>query len=232
MNQKYLTVKELPETERPYEKCEKYGAEALSNAELLAVIIRTGTREERSVDVACRLLNEYGSEGNLAELEQAGIRELSRVKGIGRVKAIQILCAAELGRRMVRTSCKQKLSMTEPKTVAEYYMPMMKRFKKETAYLLHADAKCRITGEEQLSIGTVNSALISPREIFLSALERESVYLILLHNHPSGDPSPSKEDLLVTKRILDCGKLIGIELMDHIIIGDVRYFSMKENGYM
>ncbi len=232
MNQKHLTVKELPDTERPYEKFERFGAEALSDAELIAVIIRSGTKEERSVDLAYRILHSFGKEGNLSELVRTSPESLCRIKGIGRIKAIQILCAAELGRRMSEASFKERLDTKDSSTIADYYTPRMKNLEKEIVYLLHTDGKCRITGEERISVGTVNASLISPRDIFLSALEKKSVFIFLLHNHPSGDPSPSKEDVYVTKRVYEVGKLLGIGLMDHIIIGDGRYFSFKEEGYM
>lgn len=232
MKQKLLTIKELPESERPYEKCIRYGVGSLSNAELLAVIIRSGTREERSVDLACRVLNECGKDGNLAELSKCDVKSLTSIHGIGVVKAVQIQCAAELGRRMAVAGSRERMSLTKPASIADYYRPRLRHLEKETVYLLHADAKCRILAEEQLSIGTVNASMVSPREVFISALQKSSVYLILIHNHPSGDPSPSKEDIMVTMRIRDCGKLMGIELMDHIIIGENSYISLKENAYM
>ena len=226
----YLRVKELPVSERPYEKCEESGASSLSDAELLAVIIKSGRPGERSVDMARRILLSLDKKGRLSGLDSASVEDLRKIEGVGRVKAIQLVCAAELGRRIVADSKRDCLDLYDAKSVADYYSPLLSHLQKETVMLLHADGKGRIFAEERLSVGTVNSALISPREVFLSALLHKSVNIFLIHNHPSGDPTPSFEDYKVTERIAVSGKLLGIELLDHIVLGKGSYSSFSENG--
>lgn len=232
MINKYYTVKELPLTERPYEKCEKTGAGSLSDAELLAVIIRTGTRNERAVDVASRVLGHSAAYPGLLGLNHMNLNDLQGIKGIGRVKAIQLLCIAELTKRMAKATNEGRLKMITPEAVAHYYMQDMRHLSRERVLLIMLDSKSKILKDMIISTGTVSSSLLSPREIFLSALKYEAVNVILLHNHPSGDPTPSREDIQTTKRMKEAGNLIGIKLMDHIIIGDNKYVSLSEQGYI
>ncbi|NLP34907.1 MAG: DNA repair protein RadC [Clostridiales bacterium] len=231
MKQKYLTVKDLPESERPYEKCEKYGAGALSDAELLAVIIRTGTKNLRSIDLAVNVLNYSSSRPGLKGLNYLTFSELTSIKGIGRVKAIELLCLTELTKRMAREVHKDSLKLVTPQSVANYYMQDMRHLTREQVMLLMMDSKNKIIKDMIIATGTVNTSLMPVREIFVQALKYEAVNIIILHNHPSGDPTPSSEDIRVTKRLVEAGNLIGIALMDHIIIGDNRYISLKERGY-
>lgn len=228
----YYTLKELPLSERPYEKCEKYGAQALSDAELLSVIIRTGTQNERAVDVATRVLNRSCTYPGLIGLNHMCLNDLMSIRGIGRVKAIQLLCIAELTKRMAKATNEGRLKMSTPEVVAHYYMEDMRHLTMEKVILVMLDSKSRILKDMVISTGTVNSTLLSPREIYLNALKYEAVNIILLHNHPSGDPTPSREDIQTTKRMQEAGNLIGIKLMDHIIIGDNKYVSLCEQGYM
>ncbi|MDF2541988.1 MAG: hypothetical protein K0S47_1706 [Herbinix sp.] len=229
MNTNYLTVKELPSSEQPYEKCETYGAQALTDAELLAVIIRTGTKNLRSVDLAIHILNSTTYKG-LKGLNYVTMKELRTISGIGRVKALQLLCIAELTKRMAKETHKEQLKLVTPQSVADYFMQDMRHLTTEQVLLLMMDSKNRIIKDMVISTGTVNTSIMPTREVFLSALKYEAVNIILLHNHPSGDPTPSSEDIRVTKRIKEAGNLIGITLMDHIIIGDNRYISLKEQG--
>lgn len=231
MNQTYLTVKELPVSERPYEKCETSGAEALSDAELLAVIIRTGTNKLRAIDLAVNILNYSPSCPGLKGLNYLTLNELTSIKGIGRVKAIELLCLTELTKRMAREIHKDSLKLVTPQSVANYYMQDMRHLTREQVMLLMMDSKNKIIKDMIISTGTINTSLMPIREIFVQALKYEAVNTIVLHNHPSGDPSPSSEDIRVTKRLIEAGNLIGITLMDHIIIGDNRYSSLKEQGY-
>ncbi len=226
----FLTVRELPESDRPYEKCQKYGAEALSDSELLAVIIRSGTRGERSVDLSRRILLSCDENARVSALDKVSLEELMRLNGVGPVKAIQIKCAAELGRRIAADSNRAMIEIYNAKSIADHYRCRMKHLEKETVMLLHADSKGRIFAEECLSVGTVNCSLVSPREIFISALSKRSVYIYLLHNHPSGDPEPSREDIAVTQRVADAGKMLGIKLLDHVIVGGASYVSLNESG--
>jgi len=231
MNQTY-TIKELTKEERPYEKCEAYGASSLSNIELLAVLLRTGTKGGNSLDLAKQLLYSSESEGGILGIRQWTYQQLVKIKGIGRVKAIQILCLSELTRRLAKAEALEGLNFSKPSTIAEYYMEDMRHKQQEHLKLLMLNTKSRLIGEADISKGTVNTALISPRELFVEALQKNAVYIIMLHNHPSGDPTPSKEDIMVTGRVKESGKLIGIELLDHIIIGNNCYISLLEKGLM
>lgn len=232
MIEKYYTVKELPISERPYEKYEISGPSALSDAELLAIIIRSGSRNERAVDLASRVLKYSGTYPGLIGLNHMNLNELQSIKGIGRVKAIQLLCIAELTKRMAKATSEGRLKMNTPEAVAHYYMQDMRHLSRERVQLVMLDSKSKILKDMIISTGTVSSSLLSPREIFLNALKYEAVFVILLHNHPSGDPTPSVEDIQITKRMKEAGNLIGIKLMDHIIIGDNKYISLSEQGYI
>ena len=152
--------------------------------------------------------------------------------GIGQIKATQILCACELAKRLAMTQRKDGLELFSPKAVADYYSHSLRHLSKEQSMVLFADAKSRIFKDQILAIGTINASLMSAREVYLAALKENAVFIILLHNHPSGDPTPSREDFQVTKRMTEAGELLGIRLLDHIIIGDNRYISFKEKGYM
>jgi DNA repair protein RadC len=235
MEYKHFTMKELPATERPYEKCEKHGTGSLTEAELLAVVIRTGHKGEHSLEVAQRVIRKcsgkHGCDGILG-LNYLTLQELMEVKGIGRVKAIQLLCAAELSKRMMRATKNYGPSFTNPELVAEHYMEDVRHLEREQVLLMMLDGKSRKIKETVISTGTVNSAVAAPREVYYQALKHGAVYIILLHNHPSGDPTPSKEDLLVTSKMKETGSMIGIPLIDHIILGDNQYVSLRERGLL
>ena len=222
----------LPPEERPYEKCLEQGCQALSEAELLAVIIRTGAVGDTSVDLARRVLDLGGRQGNLAGLCGLSVQELTSVKGIGRVKAIQIQCIAELSRRMAKSRARDGLCFHDPASIADFYMEDLRHEEREQCRVMMLNTRSMLLAEKQLSVGTVNASLISAREIFLEALKCQAVYIILIHNHPSGDPHPSREDILLTKRVWEAGELIGISLLDHIIIGDRSYVSLREENLM
>lgn len=226
------TMRELPESEQPYEKCEKYGPQALSDAELLAVVIRTGSRGECAIDLARRLLSSLPDK-SLSGLFHVSLEQLCQMKGIGRVKGIQLLCLTEITKRSLRSYTQRtELMCREPDAVATYFMPQMRFLETEQVRLLVLNGKYAMAKELILSNGSFNSATVSPREVFHYALRHQAVAVVLLHNHPSGDPAPSKADLLQTRRIYETGKLIGIPLLDHIIIGDNRYVSLRESGYL
>lgn len=226
----HLTVKELPESEKPYEKCLHYGAEYLSDAELLAVIIRTGMQGKNSIDVAHEILNR--KEKSLLNLYYLSMKELTDIPGIGMVKAVQLKCLAEITKRMTKAVRLREVTLNSASSVAAYFMEELRHEDREKLMLCMFDSQCVLLGEELISVGTINSSLVSPREIFSRALANQAVYIILLHNHPSGVPIPSVQDKLVTKRVWDCGELIGIHLSDHIIIGDNKYFSFKEENLL
>lgn len=224
-------MKDIPNAERPYEKCLKQSAEALSDAELLAVLLRTGTKGENVLALAKRLLYQDGGAGLLG-IHQFSFQSLMKLKGIGKVKAVQILCLSELAKRLSKASVEPRLRFSSSQSVAEYYMEDLRHRNQEVMKLLLLNSKAELIDETNISKGTVNASLVTPRELFVEALKKEAVSMILLHNHPSGDPTPSRDDILTTKRISECGLLIGIELLDHIIIGNNCYVSFQEENLL
>jgi DNA repair protein RadC len=225
------TIKEIPVTERPYEKCEQRGSASLSDEELLAVLLRTGTRGESALALARHILYHAGETGILG-IHQFSMERLMAIKGIGKVKAIQLSCISELAKRLSKATYQEALCFSEPGSIARYYMEDLRHEKQELMKLLMLNTKARLIGETNISKGTVNASLITPRELFIEALQKNAVSIVIMHNHPSGDPTPSREDMLITKRILDAGALIGIELLDHIIIGNNQYISFREEGLL
>lgn len=222
-------MKDLPAEELPYEKCLKDGAKALTDSELLAVILRTGSRGINALELSRQILDAGLPSKGLLGLYHMSIPQLCRIRGVGEVKAVQLKCIAELSRRIARYTGEKTLCFQEPQTIADYYMEELRHLEQEQMLLLMLDTKCRLLAEENISKGSVNCSVISPREIFLLSLQHHAVYVILLHNHPSGDPTPSTEDKSFTKRISMGGELIGIRLLDHIIVGDRRYVSFRES---
>lgn len=226
------TIRETAKEQRPYEKCMEHGAQSLTDAELLAVIIRTGTKEQNSVELAETILSLNGNTSGILGINHISLQELMSIKGIGMVKGIQIQCIAELSRRIHRNRYRKKLDFCSPDVIANYYMEDLRHYEQEHLYLILLDTKHHFLGSVELSKGTVNSSVFSPREALIEALRMQAVNMILMHNHPSGDPEPSREDVLTTKRMEQAGKLIGITLIDHIIIGDNKYISLRKQGYI
>ena len=222
----------LPEEDRPYEKCERYGVQALTNRELLAVILRTGARGRSVLELAGELLKTAPEKEGFTGIRRMNLGELSSVRGIGRVKAIQLKCVLEIARRMAREEAGEGTFFRTPDEVADYYMEDLRHEEQEVLLLLMLNQKGRLLKEKYVFRGTVNASIVSPREIFLEALAARAVQIILLHNHPSGDARPSREDLNVTKRIQEAGELLGIHLTDHIIIGEHAYVSLREKNYL
>lgn len=225
------TIKKIPDMERPYEKCLKSGAAVLSDAELLAVILRTGSRGENVIGLAQRILYHSGGEGIL-NLHRFSMEQLVKIRGIGKVKAVQLLCILELSRRLSKALASESVSFSSPASIAEYYMEDLRHKNQEIMKLAMINSKGKLIGENEISKGTVNASIITPREIFIEALLKQAVAVIALHNHPSGDPAPSNDDILLTKRIEQAGKIIGIDLLDHIIIGNNCYVSLREMGIL
>ena len=221
-------IKEMSEEERPYEKCLCYGAEHLSDHELLAVLLRTGVKGMNSLELARNILQTSSGDESILNIHQLTLQKLKKIKGIGTVKAIQILCLSELAKRLAKSTAKEGLIFNLPSTIANYYMEELRHQKQEQMKLLMLNTKTKLIGESNISKGTVNASLISPRELFIEALDCGAVSIILLHNHPSGDPTPSESDILLTNRVKAAGDLIGIELLDHIIIGNNCYISFSE----
>lgn len=214
---------------QPYEKFKKFGPESMSEEELLAIMIRTGTKEKDSLALAKQLLNIL-PEHNILGLFHCKWQDLMCIQGIGEVKAIKIMCIAELSKRISKTQAQKRLKFNHPATVAEYYMESMRHLEQEIVLLIALDKKLGFLNDIELSKGTISASLMSPREVFLTALKENAVQIMLLHNHPSGDPSPSQEDILVTRKIFKLSKLLDLPLIDHIIIGDNRYVSLHEEG--
>lgn len=226
----YRTMKDLPKSERPYEKCQIYGVNSLTDAELLAVIIRTGTRNCQSVELARQILSISGQYEGILAIHHVTMENLLELKGIGEVKATQVLCVAELAKRLAKASVEVRGQFCSPREVALAYMESMRHLEKEEVRLLLFDGKHRLIKESIISVGTINASICNTREILIEALNTKAVYMILLHNHPSGDPTPSGEDLRITKKLQEGADMIGIPLSDHIIIGEHCYTSFKEKG--
>ena len=227
-------IKDMVAEERPYERWEKYGAEALTDIELLAILLRTGTKGENALDLAKKILYPeiFSNNHEGVHLQNWTRDELMKIHGIGKVKTAQIMCLCELSKRLARQSAVSTLDFSDPDTIAEYYMEDMRHRKQEYMKLIMLNTRTKLIGETDLTKGTVNMSLVSPRELFIEALNKGAVYIVLLHNHPSGDPTPSKEDIVITRRIKEAGKLIGVELLDHIIIGDNCYISLVQEGLL
>ena len=223
-------IRELPKTARPYEKVMKYGPGGLDDSELLAVVLRTGTKGRNSVDTAREVLKKGG--GTLSGFRALSFKELMSVPGIGEVKAVQLLCLSELAVRFSKSESPERLVFSDPGKVAAFFMEEMRILKQEELRVIFLNTKSRFLGTETVTRGSVNASMMPVREILISALKHEAVYMILLHNHPSGDPEPSSEDLSSTKQIVSAGSLSGISVLDHIIIGDHRYVSLRERGLM
>ena len=223
----HFTMKNLPESERPYEKYLLHGEESLSDAELLAIILKSGTKTANSLDIAREILK--GNHNNLLNLYDLSYRELMQYEGVGQVKAIQLKAVAELSKRIAKTRSGYHLKMDKPSSIAQYYMEQLRHAKQEQLVCAFFDSKCNFLGDAVISKGSVNSAYVSPREIFRYAFEYEAVLIILLHNHPSGEAAPSEDDYRITKRVEKGADILQLQLVDHIIIGDNEYYSFKEN---
>lgn len=219
--------------ELPYERFLQMGPETLTERELLAIILRTGTREKSALDLAGEVLAlaRYPREGLLG-LYDVTLEDLLRIKGIGLVKAVRLKCLTELTMRISRASAKEGIAFNSPRLVAQYFMESLRHRDTECVILVCLDTKGRMIGEKKISDGSVRMSLISPREIFLEALRVQAVNILLVHNHPSGDPTPSKYDRELTRNVEKLGVMLDILLLDHIIIGDNQYASFKELGYM
>ncbi|MFC0212599.1 DNA repair protein RadC [Paenibacillus chartarius] len=223
----HLTMRELPAEERPRERMLQSGPEALSNAELLAILLRTGTAEQSVIRLGEQLLCEAGGLRGLVGMSTA---KLMRIRGIGAAKAMQVQAGIELGRRLARMTSADKVTIRSPRDAAELMMDEMRFLNKEHFVALFLNTKNHLIAKETLSIGSLNASIVHPRELFRAAIERGAASIICLHNHPSGDPTPSREDIELTVRLDEAGKLLGIELLDHIVIGDSRWISFKEQG--
>jgi len=226
-----IKIKELPLSERPYEKMEMYGPENLSNAELLAIIIKTGTKEETSISVAQRILNinENIDKKNLRFLQELSIEEFMKIKGIGRVKAIQLKAIGELTKRISTPINKTKIKICNSIDVANFLMEELRYEKRELAKVIILNNKNVVQRVINVSLGGSNFACIEPKEVLTEAIKMQAPKIILVHNHPSGDSTPSEGDFLVTDRVYEAASIMGIELLDHIVIGDGTFESILTN---
>jgi DNA repair protein RadC len=224
-----LTIKDLPAEERPRERLLALGAEKVSNAELLAVILRTGTRSDSALDLAQAIL---ARAGQLRELPYLTVEELMELKGVGPAKAVQVKAALELGRRMVVASRGYNVDITSPEDVFHYMKEEMRYLEQEEFRIILLNIKNKVLGVETVFRGGLNSSIVHPREIFRLALRRSAASMILLHNHPSGDPTPSAEDISITRRLVDAAEIMGVHILDHIVMGEGRFLSFREKGLM
>ncbi len=226
MGERTLLIKELPEQERPRERLALLGARALSNAELLAVIMRTGNPGESAIHFAERLLASFG---DLRGLLNCSIEELQSVQGIGPAKASQLVAIVELAVRLAAAR-QQQMVIRQPADVRDLLMPRLQHLAQEEFVMLVLDTKNKVLAIDDVFRGSLNASIVHPREVFKRAISRSAAAIIVAHNHPSGDPTPSREDIEVTRRLVEAGKIIGIEVLDHVIFGDGKTVSMKEKG--
>lgn len=225
-----ITMKSMPECERPREKMIKSGTSALSNAELIAAVIGSGSSQDSALTLAQRILT-LDSKG-LSFLAAANFEELCSLRGIGISKAGQILAAVELGKRICSEKSALKVKIAGPSELAEKMMVDMRHLTKEVFKVVLLDTKNQIVSIEDISIGSLNASIVHPREVFQPAIRKSANAVVLIHNHPSGHPEPSTEDKRVTERLIEAGQLMGIQVLDHIVIGDLNYFSFKEHDLM
>lgn len=223
-----MNILELPASERPVEKVMSMGVGSLSNSELLAVILGSGAREKSAIHLAEEIISKNAD--GISYLAESSAEELMEVNGVGEKKAARILCAVELGKRISASSEKIRVSVSNNSDIANLFMESMRYEKKERVKALLLNAKGEIISTEEISVGGLNSSPIHPREAFSQAVRRAACAVIFVHNHPSGNPTPSDEDIMVTKRLKEAGSILGINVLDHIIIGNGKYTSLLELG--
>jgi DNA repair protein RadC len=223
----YPLIRELPAIERPRERLKQYGASSLSNSELLAIILRTGAASESVLNLSARLLTKFHG---LAGLTRAGFGQLCQERGVGEAKAAQIKAALELGRRLISTQPDERPVVKSPADIVNLLQGEMAFLEQEELWLVLLNTKNQVLGVPRIYKGSVNTSLIRVGELFREAARENCPALIVVHNHPSGDPTPSPEDVKVTEQIVKAGKLLDIEVLDHIIIGHQRHISLKERG--
>nr|WP_304626070.1 DNA repair protein RadC [Sporosarcina sp. BP05] len=224
-----MMIRDVHIADRPRERLIRQGAESLSNQELIAILLRTGTKQESVLVLANRILSSFDK---IQDLKDATIEEMILVKGVGKAKAVQLLAAAEIGKRMYRKHSEGRYTIRSPEDAAAYLMTDMASLKQEHFVVLFLNVKNEVLHKQTIFIGSLNSSIVHPREIFREAVKRSAASIVVSHNHPSGNPSPSPEDIEVTKRLIEAGSIMGIEVLDHVIIGDHQFLSLKEKGYM
>ncbi len=222
-------VKDWPENERPRERLLRFGASGISDAQLLAIILRTGGGGKGVIALAMQLLEDFGG---LRNMDGAATGDLLRVKRLGTAKIAQLRASFELGRRLMRETLGDKPVLSSSRSVYSFFAPVVKNMKKEIFLCALLDAKNRFVREVKISEGTLTNSLIHPHEAFKEAIRESAASIIFVHNHPSGDPEPSRDDLAVTEKLKNAGQIVGIAVLDHVIIGDGRYVSLKERGML
>lgn len=219
-------------TELPYDKFDRIGAAGLSDIELLAVILSSGTRRMNVLELAAAIIYKADPNGRLIGLGRISYEELISIDGIGRVKAIMICCIIEMSKRLSTQFRQYEITLKSPATIAAYYMEQLRHSDVEIVMALYTDSAMNLLKSLILTVGSNNSSIVSSRDVYINALKYKAGFVILIHNHPSGDPSPSSYDIEITRKLIEAGKLIDIPLVDHIIIGDMKYISLKEAGYI
>lgn len=233
-----MKMQDCPIEERPYEKFQNYGSDALTDTELLAILLRSGTTKCNVMELSRKLLTHFQEHAigtrypSLLTLYQFSYEELQTIEGIGKVKAIQILALVSLCKRMVKARYAEGEKVSSPQMIADYFMEELRHKREECFVIIFLDAKCRMLGNEVVSTGSLTASIVHPREVYKKAVQKSAHSIIALHNHPSGDPAPSEEDIQITKRLQQAGNIMGIPLLDHIIIGDGIYRSLKEESYL
>ena len=221
------SIKEIPVDDRPREKMANKGAAALTDAELVAILLRTGTAEKSALDIASEMTADGGLYKRLASVTR--LNELTNIKGLGQAKAATVLAALEIGRRIASAKPVEKIHLSCPQDVAELLMPRLRYAVKEQFIVILLNGKNKVIGTEVISEGSLSSSIVHPREVYASALLNHAAAIMVAHNHPSGDPKPSDEDREITSLLVRSGKVLGIPLVDHIVIGDGTYYSFQEN---
>lgn len=220
-----MKIKDIPKSERPVERLLLYGADSLSNEDLLSILIKTGNKECSAKELALQVLSEVS--GNISDIN---FQKLSKVKGIGDIKSAVILAALELGRRSISLSSLNNVRITHASIVFDYYKNVFFNKKQECFYCIYLDSNKVVISEKLLFIGTLDHSLVHPREVFKEAISVSSSSIICIHNHPSGNVLPSRNDIDITKRLIEIGEMLGIRVIDHVIIGSEKYYSFLENG--
>ncbi len=225
------SIKHWPEDERPRERLIKYGSSSMSDAHLLGILIGSGDRraKKNAVDLSRDLLNKFGT---LESIDQASVTEICQIKGIGSAKAAQIKAALEVGKRMAAKTSGKKIKMKSSRIFVEHFSPFLKNLKKEIVKIVLLDPKLQFLKEITISEGSLNASIVHPREVMIPAIKESAASFALIHNHPSGDPTPSQQDFEITHRLSKTGKIIGINMVDHIIIGGNSFFSFADEGLL
>lgn len=224
-----IMMKDVPQEDRPRERLLRFGRQALSDRELVAIILGSGSRNESVLELSGRLLSHF--EG-FELLREASVEELKKIKGIGSAKAVLLLACIEFGSRVAGRHHENRYTVRSPEDGANFVMEEMRTLNQEHFVVVFLNTKNQVLHKSTIFIGSLNASIVHPREVFKEAVRRSAASMICFHNHPSGDPSPSQEDIDVTKRLVSCGKMIGVDVLDHIVIGDRKFISLKQKGLM